>query len=163
MPTIRCEVGRVGSSVVVPPPFDDPESALAVSDAFLVGSRNNIRLKLRLGKLEKPIEPESPETAVSAYDLHVATDALIGHAGTGPGKVDRIAVLLARRYAYPPALGLMFDRGFVEQIGSDLDDTPKRRPDIAGRPREACAIFVDAIADFWPNPGTAYPADPTLL
>lgn len=77
-------------------------------------------------------------TSVSSLYLHNA----LAYLTENPirGTISRIGVLLAESYSsFPPALGVMFDRGFTT-----VDDLNSVNI-FTGVPREGCAIFLDTI------------------
>jgi hypothetical protein len=107
-----------------------------IADAFRVGSGGDIELAVDASRLGVPLGRGMVDTF--AFDLHTVTRALTGHVDTG--RVKTVAVLYADRYGpHRDALGLMFDRGFV------TDDDPGG-PSFKAVPREACAVFLGAIA-----------------
>ena len=107
-----------------------------IADVFRAGSGGDIELAVDASRLGVPLGHGVVDTF--AFDLHAATRTLTGHVGTG--RVTTVAVLYADRYGpHRDALGLMFDRGFV------TDDDPGG-PSFKAVPREACAVFLGAIA-----------------
>jgi hypothetical protein len=107
-----------------------------IAEVFRAGSSGDIQLGVDASRMTAPLANGVTESF--AYDLHAATRTLTGNLGEGP--VRTIAVLYADRYGpYKDALGLMFDRGFV------TDDDPGG-PSFKAVPREACAVFLGAIA-----------------
>jgi hypothetical protein len=107
-----------------------------IADVFRAGSGGDIELAVDASRLGVPLGHGVVDTF--AFDLHAATRALTGHVGTG--RVKTVAVLYADRYGpHQDALGLMFDRGFV------TDDDPGGQS-FKAVPREACAVFLGAIA-----------------
>ncbi|MDP9412551.1 MAG: hypothetical protein M3Q08_00275 [Pseudomonadota bacterium] len=118
-----------------------------LQNVFQASSNNDISLVVNTSGIATPLAGH--QQGFWAYDLHVATVQLTSNPPP-PGPAQSIAVLFADYYKpFPPALGVMFDRGF------DPGDDPSSDPVFRQRPREGCAIFLKAIANLRKTPNQA--------
>lgn len=143
MTTFKVFVRAVGADVAVPPLFaNDNVAGSPVVSAFGDGSNGLITLEIDRSLLNQPYAEDRLGEEVSAFYLHKATRVTLKN--PLDRKVNRIALLLSNRYTYRQALGVMFDRGFAT-----VDDPadPKNQRELVGTPREACAVFLDAIRE----------------
>jgi len=82
-----------------------------------------------------------PGPAVSIFDLQRALEGLVGIGRDSELGVNRIGLLFARSMeSRPTMLGLMFDDRIVGE--------ESEKPAYAQTPRQGCAVFVDAIANY---------------
>jgi hypothetical protein len=137
---LECAVGLVGLPATLPLPLTLGESSLAeylkTASAAAAGPAIDFTLLA-----PQTVGPKFAKT-VSALDLHEATATLAANPASGK-QVGRVVLLFARRYGPRHSLfGVMFDRGFKTK------DDPNKASSFTRFPRQGCAVFVDAIADY---------------
>lgn len=136
MIAFECILARLTSKVGVPA-FAEGGREQVLQDVFQRGSNGDIQLGINNAPLNPPM---SDISGFYGLDLHMALASLTGNRPPPPAK--RIAVLFADYYRpFPPAFGVMFDRGF------ETPDDPSSASQYRVLPREGCAVFLGAIAD----------------
>ncbi|HEY7810894.1 MAG TPA: hypothetical protein VIA98_10985 [Allosphingosinicella sp.] len=145
---LGCMLARMGGFPL--PAFLD-HGAEVLKNVFWKESGQDIALSIDPSHLNPPLEPGVGDYA--ALDLHHAA-WLVTHNPPPPQRSHRIAVLYANLYApHHGVLGMMFDRGFATW------DDPNDHPALTGSPREACAIFLQAVVNLrGPGPAAAQEA-----
>jgi hypothetical protein len=142
---LRCVLARL-TSQVSRPTFGVPDPHVFLRDLYANASSNHIGLDVDTSLLDQPLGDGEAEHY--SLDLHHAVRRLLANPIDAP-TVDRVAVLYGGRYInFPTIFGIMFDRGFIPDTQDDLVTDPE----IVGRPREGCAIFLNAIAQDRPVP-----------
>jgi hypothetical protein len=132
--TFECILARLTSGVGVPA-FAQNGQEQVLHDVFEQASNGDIQLAINNAPLEPPM---SNMSGFFGLDLHMALAQLTRNRPPPPAK--RIAVLFADYYRpFPPAFGVMFDRGF------ETDDDRTSASQYRVMPREGCAIFLGAI------------------
>jgi hypothetical protein len=141
MRVLHCVLARL-SDVVARPDLGVADPAEVLRAIFAEASGHRIELRVDATRLETPLEAGT--AAHYSLDLHHAVRQLTQNP-LDAETVDRVAVLYGARYAHFPGIfGVMFDRGFLPDTLDDVATNPK----LIGRPREGCAIFLDAIAQY---------------
>lgn len=133
---IECHIGTISPGLDVYGPLTGLTDF--ITKHFFAESNKDIEFTC-VGP-EMVSSPLPPRSSVSALELHHTLSELTGNPITGP--ISRIGVILAKSYdPYPPALGVMFDRGFT------TDDDPNGVDIFTAVPREGCAVFLGSIFD----------------
>lgn len=143
--TLTCRVGLLRAGQTLPTPLALGNAPLArhLERASAGGTGvGNLSLTFDLSKQSTSVLSDT--TPTEAFWLQVALKRLTGNGTAGP--VDRVGLIYADRWKRPGVLGMMFDLGFNP---SDLQPV---EVSFLTLPREGCAVFLDAIADFRNNP-----------
>lgn len=138
MRALRCVLARLTSAIPRPTlGVENPEAMLR--DLYFSASSGAVTLNVETSALDEPLG-NGPGKHYS-LDLHHAVRRLLANP-IDAATVNAVATLYGGRYAhFPEIFGIMFDRGFVPTSNDDL----VKEPIVIGRPREGCAVFLDAI------------------
>lgn len=140
---IECHIGKANDAFTVPVVFTGDAAFLRAH--FLKGSRSVIDLQPRNRIGERSLV-DSSSSDVDALDLHRALERLVENP-LGATRVSRVGLILAGSYRPRKGIfGVMFDRGHPTA------DDPNDSSVFTATPREGCAIFVNAIQAFRPDP-----------